>query len=225
MSVFQKQQFSVFPFSDLTAEWWQSSRSRPSPTSRDCRIATCWGTTPRTVPSSSCTSSAPCPFARWVATRTVNVDGRGPHDAGWAGGGPRAWWRRAVRPGCAGGRALWACGVHSAAFLGLAPPASFSCCGTGGACLLLRGLSGALRSPASHLTLQGVVLGRGGAVRPHTATAPSRPRSSAPQPLPHPSSMQLPEGSQVKTESGRPLPFLLHYTPAPFVTSGTVWRF
>lgn len=32
--------------------------------------------------------------------------------------------------------------------------------------------------------------------------------------------MQLPEGSQVKTESGRPLPFLLHYTPAPFVTSG-----
>lgn len=221
MSVFQKQQSSVFPFSDLTAEWWRSSRSRPSPTSRDCRIATCWGTTPRTVPSSSCTSSAPCPFARWVATRTVNVDGRGPHDAGWAGGGPRAWWRRAVRPGCAGGRALWACGVHSAAFPGLAPPASFSCCGTGGACLLLRGLSpdAARCGPGTGRSRE--------ATHGHSPFPPSvlSPRSSAPQPLPHPSSMQLPEGSQVKTESGRPLPFLLHYTPAPFVTSGTVWRF
>ncbi|KAM7053491.1 calcium load-activated calcium channel isoform 2-T2 [Molossus nigricans] len=46
------------------AEWWQSCPSPPCPTSRGCLTGTCWAMTPRTAPSSSCTSSAPCPFGR-----------------------------------------------------------------------------------------------------------------------------------------------------------------
>ncbi|KAM7053492.1 calcium load-activated calcium channel isoform 3-T3 [Molossus nigricans] len=49
---------------DSMAEWWQSCPSPPCPTSRGCLTGTCWAMTPRTAPSSSCTSSAPCPFGR-----------------------------------------------------------------------------------------------------------------------------------------------------------------
>lgn len=97
-------------------------------------------------------------------------------------------------------RRVW---VHSVTSLGLVPSASFSSCGTGSACRLLQGLSGArFRSPASLMVRSS---GRGIAVRPQVVPRPPPgPRSSVPRPLPRPSSMRLPEGSQGKAGSGRP---------------------
>lgn len=116
LSVFQRAVL-CFPFADLTAEWWRSSLSPPSPTSKACRIATCWGMTPRTVPSSSCTSSAPCPFARWVATRTATVDRRVPHGAA----GPAAG---RVRGGTVpSGRGPWEAAPSGRVGCPLLPPA------------------------------------------------------------------------------------------------------
>lgn len=45
-------------------EWWQSSPSLLSLTSKDCLTETCWGMTAQTAPSSSCTFSVLCRFDR-----------------------------------------------------------------------------------------------------------------------------------------------------------------
>lgn len=52
--------------SALMEEWWPSSHSSRSHTSRDCRIVTCWEKTTLTVPLFSSTSSAQCPSDRYL---------------------------------------------------------------------------------------------------------------------------------------------------------------
>ena len=64
---------------DLMGEWWPTFPSPPSPWSRVFPTATCLVRTTPTAPSSSSTSSAPCPSDRW--------GGQG--GAGKGGGGRR----------------------------------------------------------------------------------------------------------------------------------------